>query len=204
MDNTAPSGATTAWAGSGKGPSPHGSPTLNNAGGDSRQNAAGRCSDRRSPTRKAPRRRARARVRPQAVSSVLEASRPELSADRRRPAGSATGDGGGAARGCRSRPLPRSPALPRPLPAPPETAPGRSPPHDNRAPATQAPARAEKEGPAARATTPSPVRAHTSLPTCPIALFLPVSQLKLKKIAIFTFCSCQKEARGVLNIQATV
>lgn len=162
MDNTAPSGSTTAWAGSGKGPSPHGSPTLNNAGGDSRQNAAGRRSDRRSPTRKAPRRRARARVRPQAVSSVLEASRPKQSDDRRHPAGSVTDSGGDAARDCRSSPLPRSPALPRPLPAPPETAPGRSPPHGNRAPATRAPARAETGEPATRAAAPSPVRAHTS------------------------------------------
>ena len=144
-------------------PSPHGSPTLNNAGGDSRQNAAGRRSDRRSPTRKAPRRRARARVRPQAVSSVLEASRPKPSDDRRHPAGSATDSGGDAARDCRRSPHRSSPALPHPPDhTTPRTAPGRSPPHGNRAPATRAPARAETGEPATRAAAPSPVRAHTS------------------------------------------
>lgn len=163
MDNTAPSGSTTAWAGSGKGPSPHGSPTLNNAGGDSRQNAAGRRSDRRSPTRKAPRRRARARVRPQAVSSVLEASRPKQSDDRRHPAGSVTDSGGDAARDCRRSPHRSSLALPHPPDhTTPRTEPGRSPPHGNRAPATRAPARAETGEPATRAAAPSPVRAHTS------------------------------------------
>lgn len=144
-------------------PSPHGSPTLNNAEDDSRRNAAGRRSGRRSPTRKTSRRRACIRTQPPAGCSEREAAPSEPSDDRRHPAGSASDGGGDAAQGNHSSPQRSSPALPHP----PDhttlrTEPGRSPPHGNRAPATRAPARAETGEPATRAAAPSPVRAHTS------------------------------------------
>ncbi len=144
-------------------PSPHGSPTLNNAEDDSRRNAAGRRSGRRSPTRKSSRQRACIRTRPPAGSSGREATLSEPSDDRRHPAGSATDSGGDAARDCRRSPHRSSLALPHPPDhTTPRTEPGRSPPHGNRAPATRAPARAETGEPATRAAAPSPVRAHTS------------------------------------------